>query len=390
MWLTVGEALMPRKMGYWLAIGGAAACVVGASWPGAAGNPATLISRVGALAIAGLIALLHWPVRRRYGSIGASLTARIVRIAGFALVAALILVKAAVERHEFAQLGGRPALTGIWAGEIAFLLVISAYLTGLLAITAQRPPAARATIVIGTATGVLLGLAVYVLRPLDNPIHITVGWLSALVEITKVMAVPAVFAAATAAVVMAARRAPRRQRDGTLPLPQNRARQAVAAGLCVGITCALLVSVLGISTIAVAPHAASSIQWTIPGGNLPSNSVYRFEVAASHAVAGYLLILIIFPFLGAGIGAWGGLLAAGNRGLRPGGGGGGGTKPPRPKTPRPSGGLELDGSPRPAGLNAAGLLSLPEWDPATRGPRPVPAQPVPSQPVPAQPEPASH
>ena len=129
-----------------------------------------------------------------------------------------------------------------------------------------------------------------------------------------------------------------------------------------GVTCALLVSVLGISTIAVAPHAASSIQWTIPGGNLSANSVYRFEVAASHAVAGYLLILIIFPFLGAGIGAWGGLFAEGNRGLRPGGGGGGGTKPPRPKTPRPGGGLLLDGSPP---FTAASLLSLPEWDPAT-------------------------
>ncbi len=214
------------------------------------------------------------------------------------------------------------------------------------------------------------------LRPLDNPVHITTGWLSALFEIAKVMAVPAVFAAAIAAVVLAARRSSRRDQDGNVPLTQIRARQGVAAGLCVGITCALLVSVLGIATIALAPHAASSIQWTIPGGDLPSSSLYRFEVAASHAVAGYLLILIIFPFLGAGIGAWGGLLAAGNRGLRPGGGGGGGTKPPRPKTPRPSGGLELDGSPRPALLNAASLLSLPEWDPATRGPRAEPAEPA--------------
>jgi hypothetical protein len=376
MWLMVGEALMPRKIGYWLAISVAAACVVRAAWPGAPGNPATLISRVGALTIAGLIVLLHWPVRRRFGPPGSGWTARIVRIAGFGLVAALILVKAAVERHEFAQLGGRPALTGIWAGEIAFLLVIAAYLTGLLAITAQRPPASRAAIVIGTGTGVLLGVAVYVLRPLDNPMHITDGWLSALFEITKVLAVPAVFAAATAAVIMAARRSSRRDQDGTLPLKQIRARQGVAAGLCVGITCALLVSVLGIGTIAVAPHAASSIQWTIPGGNVPSNSLYRFEVAASHAVAGYLLILIIFPFLGAGIGAWGGLFAAGNRGLRPGGGGGGGTKPPRPRTPRPGGGRELDSSPRPGLISAGSLLSLPEWDPATGGPRSAPAEPA--------------
>jgi len=179
-------------------------------------------------------------------------------------------------------------------------------------------------------------------------------------------------AAATAAVVMAARRTSRRDRDGTLSLTHIRARQGVVAGLCVGITCALLVSVLGITTIAVAPHAASSIQWTIPGRDLPASSLYRFEVNASHAVAGYLLILIIFPFLGAGIGAWGGLFAAGNRGLRPGGGGGGGTKPPRPKTPPPGGGRQLGRSPA---FTAATLLNLPEWDPTTGGPQVHPAPP---------------
>jgi hypothetical protein len=366
---------MPRRIGYWLAVSVAAALIVRAAWSGAPGNPATLISRISTFAIVGLIAVLHWPVRRRFGPISTSWTAQILRIAGFALVIALVLVKAAVERHQFAQLAGRPALNGIWAGEIAFVVVIAAYLAGLLAITARRPPASRAAVVIGIGTGVLLGLAVYALRPMDNPVHITNAWLGTLFEITKVIAVPAVLAAAIAAVIAAARRTSRRERDGALPLTHIKARQGVAAGLCVGITCALLVSVLGITTIAIAPHAASSIQWTIPGGNLPASSLYRFEAAASHAVAGYLLILIIFPFLGAGIGAWGGLFAAGNKGLRPGGGGGGGTKPPRPKTPRPGGGLELDNAPRPATVNAASLLSLPEWDPATGGPRREPAEP---------------
>jgi hypothetical protein len=366
MWQTVGEALMPRKIGYWLALGVVAACVVGAAWPGPAANPATLITRVGAIVIIGMAVALHWPVRRRFGPVGSTLTARIVRIAGFALVSALILVKAAVERHEFARLAGRPALAGVWAGEIAFLIVIGAYLTGLLVITARRPPASRAVVVIGIGAGVLLGLAVYVLRPLDNPAHFASAWVGALFEIARVLAVPAVLATAIAAVIMAARRTSRR--DSKMPLTSARARQGVAAGLCVGVTCALLVSVLGIATIAVAPHAASSIQWTIPGGNLPPTSLYRFEVNASHAVAGYLLILIIFPFVGAGIGAWGGLFAAGNKGLRPGGGGGGGTKPPRPQTPPSGGGRQLDGAPA---FTAATLLNLPEWDPATGGARTV-------------------
>jgi hypothetical protein len=362
---------MPRRTWYWLALGVVAASVVGAAWPGSPGNPATLISRIGALVIAVLIAVLHWPVQLKYGPLGPSRTARVVRIAGFTLVAALILAKAAVERHEFAHLAGRPALPGIWAGEIAFLVVIGAYITGLLAITARRPPTSPAATLICISAGVLLGLAVYVLRPLDNPVHITSAWLNTTVEVARVVAVPGLFAAATAAVIMAARRTPRRGRDETVPIAHIRARHAVAAGLCVGVTCALLVSVLGIITIAVAPNTASSIQWTIPGGHSPADSLYRFEVSASHAVAGYLLILIIFPFLGAGIGAWGGLFASGNRGLRPGGGGGGGTRPPKPKSPTPTGGRQLDGWPKPT---VTSVLSWPEWDPATGAPK-VPANP---------------
>src|SRR5215472_1000124 len=364
MWQTVGEALMPRKIGYRLALGIVAACVMAAAWPGAPANPATLISRLGTLAIGALVAVVYWPVRRKFGPVGSSWTARTVRIAGFTLVAALILVKAAVERHEFAHLGG-PALAGTWTGEITFLFVIAAYVAGLLAITARRSPASPPAILISIAAGVLLGLAVYALRPLDNQVTIADAWLNVTVDIARVAAVVAALAFATVAVVMAARRTSRRQRNGSLPLTHIRARQGVAAGLCVGITCALLVSVLGIATIAVSPHAAESIQWTIPGHDMPASSLYRLGVNASHAAAGYLLILIVFPFLGAGIGAWGGLYAAGNRGLRPGGGGGGGTRPPKPRQPRPGGGRRLDGRPEPA----TSVLSWPEWDPATQAPR---------------------
>src|SRR6516165_10220207 len=113
MWRTVGEALMPRKIGYWLALGVVAAFVVAAAWPGAPSDPATPISRLGALAIVVLIAVVHWLVQRKYGPLGSTWTARIVRIAGFFLVAALIPAKAAAERHEFAHLG-RTALGGIW------------------------------------------------------------------------------------------------------------------------------------------------------------------------------------------------------------------------------------------------------------------------------------
>jgi hypothetical protein len=89
-------------------------------------------------------------------------------------------------------------------------------------------------------------------------------------------------------------------------------------------------------------------------------------VGFSRAAAGYLLVLIIFPLLGAGLGAWGGLFAAGNPGRRPGGGGdgGGGGHDPDPEPMPPGGGRgggALDG-PAPALLDLDGLLDVPSWN----------------------------
>jgi hypothetical protein len=131
----------------------------------------------------------------------------------------------------------------------------------------------------------------------------------------------------------------------------------------------LLVSVLGITTIALVPHAAGSIQWTLPGRifdpsrgrPLTPDYVTDFEVAVSHAAAGYLLVLILFPVLGAGLGAWGGLFASGNSGQMPGGGGGGGgPKDPAPEPGAPDGGRSLLPEPDIA-LDFDGV-GFPDWD----------------------------
>jgi hypothetical protein len=66
-------------------------------------------------------------------------------------------------------------------------------------------------------------------------------------------------------------------------------------------------------------------------------ALYQFEMSVADTAAGYLLALICFPLFGAGLGAWGGLIAAGYPGQRPGGGGGGGGAP-EPGLPPPDGG----------------------------------------------------
>jgi hypothetical protein len=357
---------MPAAIRYWMASAAAAVVLGWAAWPGAPGNPATLIGRVDVIATVLILAGLPLVARRRFGGCSSRRLPRLLRAAGYAAVFMLMLVKADVERVEIRQFSG-VSLAGVWAGEVVFLLVIAAYIVALLAVTAERPPAGPATLAIGTGVGVLLGLAVFVLRPMANHVHIANRWLADLYDLGRAAGVLLVLYIAIRAAIAAARRTSRR--DSTLPITDARARQGFAAGLCLGAAAALLVSVLGITTIALVPHAAGSIQWTLPGrifdpgsGHpLTPDSVTDFEVSISHAAAGYLLVLIFFPVLGAGLGAWGGLFASGSSGQMPGGGGGGGGPDgPDPEPGPPGGGRSLLPE-RDIPLDFDGI-DFPDWD----------------------------
>jgi hypothetical protein len=339
--------MMPRTIAFWLASVIAAAGLAWLAWQGASGNPATLISRVDVFATAVMLAGLPFAIRRRFGPVARGWKPRLLRLTGYVIVVALMVVKPHVERFELARLSG-PALAGIWAGEVVLLFVLTAYVAALLAVTADRPPARPATLAIGTGAGIVLGVAAYAFRPLADHLQFSNGWLTGLVELGRIIAVPLAAGVAITAAVRAARKISRRENQhGRV---NAHARQGCVAGLCAGAAAALLVAVLGISTIALMPHTASSLQWTLPGGHLPPGSAYSFEVSFTEAAAGYLLVLIIFPVLGAGLGAWGGLFAADNPGAQPGGdgGGGGGRGPDTPDEPPPPGGRELPESLEPA------------------------------------------
>jgi hypothetical protein len=396
---------MPWRVRYGLAVGFMITVLAWTGWRGVGSNPVTLISRVDVIATAMMLAGLPWAVQRRFGAIRDGWLPQVVRFAGYLTVVALVLVKADVERVEYSGSAVRPSLGGLWVGEVVFLLVLAIYVAGLLAMTARRPPASQATLAIGAMAGVILGLTIYVVRPLEGPLHTTSYWLTAAYIAARLLAVPLVLGAAIAAGVAAARRPSHRgsTHRGDSPLPgsrspgsppagsspagsspagspsagsppatESRARQGMLAGLCAGAAAALLVSVLGISTIALAPHEARSLQWTLPSQGLQAGPVSHFEVSVSEAAAGYLLVLVLFPLFGAGLGAWGGLYGADRPG-RPGGGGGGGSDGPEPKPAPPSGGLELDGRQEPAALDIRRILDLPPWT----GVPPAPGSPGP-------------
>ncbi|MGH3303073.1 MAG: hypothetical protein ACRDOK_15610 [Streptosporangiaceae bacterium] len=350
---------MPRTLRYWLALAAAVAALVVAGWPGPADDPATLISRVSVAGVAVMLAGLPWLVRRKFGPLARGWAPPLVRAVGCATVVVLLAVKAWAERFELAAAAHRPSLAGLWLGEVVFLGVIAAYAAGLLAVTACRSPARRTTLVIGGGAGTVIGVAVYGLRPLADKLHIANPTLAVLYQVGKVLAVPLVLSAAIAASIAAARRAS--GCAGGLPLRDVRARQGLAAGACVGFAAAVVVSLLGIATIAILPHAAAGLQWTLPGRGAPAGSVYHFEVGMTEAGAGFLLVLLIFPVVGAGLGAWAGMFA-GDTGLRPdGGGGGGGPDRPDPQPKRPDGGRRAPAPPDLGPADLARLLAQADW-----------------------------
>ena len=352
---------------------------------GAPANPATLISRVDVFATALILAALPWPVARRFGTVRYGWLPRFARFAGYLVVVALVLAKAGAERVEYAQSARRTSLGGLWVGEIIFLLVLAAYVTGLLVMTARRSPASPAAVTIGALGGVVLGVTIYVVRPLEGPLHASSAWLTGAYFAARLVSVPLVLGAVIAVGIAAARRSSHRGNPRSLgqaaagsPAPAgsrpatpesavatsadspSRARQGVMAGLCAGAAAALLVSLLGISTIALAPQDAPGIQWTLPIHGGQAGPVYQFEVSVTEAAAGYLLVLVLFPLFGAGLGAWGGLYGASRPG-RPGGDDGGGSGGPEPQPVPPPGGLALDDERRQPVVDIRRILNSPEW-----------------------------
>jgi hypothetical protein len=356
-WLQ--RAGLARKIGYGILLSGMAAVLAWVGWPAEHSSAATLIGRVDVVATVVLLVLVPWLVARKFGPADPRALSRTMRLAGCAAVFALILVKTHVERSEFAQMPRSLWLAGIWAGEVIFLLVIAAYLGGVFAVTARRAPAGQAALATGTGAGAMAGLILYALPPRGSSLHLATGWMTDTYQIARILAVPIVVGVAVVAGVKTARRTARagKRRQQV----ETQARQGLAAGACAGVAAAIIVSILGISTIALVPQDAHILQWTLPGQHVTPGSVYSFEVSASAAAAGYLLVLVVFPLIGAGLGAWGGLYGSDRPGNPPGGGGGGrGPKDKNPKAPPPPGGKRLDPV-----TDLARLLALPEWDPAS-------------------------
>jgi hypothetical protein len=388
---------MPRTIGYWAASAVAAAGLAWAGWPAAAGTVATVVNRVDVIVAVLLLAGLPWRGRRIFGPAGTSRSARVVRASGYATVFTLVAVKTVVARSAGPRPVGGPALGGVWVGEIVFLAVVAAYLVWVLAVTSRRPVASPPALATGTVAGAAAGLLMFVLPPRGGLLHLHAAWPAGLYRAGQALAILLALATGIAAGVLTARRTRRQDGGGSpgrpLPLAETRARQGLAAGLCAGMTAALVTCVLHTGAIALLPHQVQPLHWAFnatgraprpvtinsltetldrPQISVGANGLADFEMSIADTAAGYLLALVFFPLFGAGLGAWGALYTAGRP--KPGnGGGGGGGGEPEPAAPPPDGGRRQDEDYRPAILRGY-LKELPAGSglPTPGDERPVP------------------
>jgi hypothetical protein len=332
-WFAVRQSVSADRLGYPLVLA-AAAGTAWSAWSGPAGDSAVAVNRVDVITIAVLLAGLPWVIRLVRGPVANTRLARAVRGGGYAAVLALVLVKAAVERVAYAPPNNARGVAVAWLGEGAFLIVMAGYAAVILVSTARRSPGSPGSVVIGIGAGGAIGVVAYTLGPLGFPLRFAGSWPSLGYDAAMAAGILLAACAPVAAGLIAARRArPAGSRTGReagrsgsatgrasgrsgsrvgqgAGRGGSRVGQGAIAGLCTGATAALVVAVLSTATIALLPHDAGLREWAIGhvGQWTPGTPILGvrlgYVAGASAFAAGYLLVLVLGPLLGCGLGAW--------------------------------------------------------------------------------------
>ncbi len=319
-WLTLRQSASADLLGYPLVLA-AAAGTAWSAWSGPAGDSAVAINRVDVITIAVLLVGLPWVIRLVRGPVANTRLARVVRGGGYAAVLALVLVKAAVERVADAPPNNAHGAAVAWLGEGAFLIVMAGYAAVILVSTARRSPGSPGSVVIGIGAGGAIGIIAYTLGPLGFPLRFAGSWPSLGYDAAMAAGILLAACAPVAAGLAAARGAGQSgsgtERSGSRAgqgagRSGSRTGQGAIAGLCTGATAALVVAVLSTATIALLPHDAGLRDWAVGHRRRPMDAGdtvilgvrLGYVAGASAFAAGYLLVLVLGPLLGCGLGAW--------------------------------------------------------------------------------------
>jgi hypothetical protein len=337
LWLVAREVLM--RVLQVLAFAAAAVGVVWVGWPGSSSNSAVPVNRMYVVGTVLLLVVLPVVVRRYFGPVRGGWAPRAARVGGYAMVFVLIAAKTVKDR-DGSKLGAYFAVVpGIWALEIVLLLVIAAYVAGLLILTSKRVRTSRWVLPIGIGFGAVTAGVLYALAPLGanvDPASPSAKWWG-----LAALALP------LATGFLAARVTAGDERPGTDPIQYGAQRGGLAA-TCAMATSALLLAVLTSATIALFPqHVPLQTPPPPPGGGCetcdPSSVVippglrheYWVELSVGQAGGMPFAALLLVPFLGAGLGS----LAGGLARKSPGTSGHGAGDPNAPSPPEPLGRL---------------------------------------------------
>jgi Domain of unknown function (DUF1707) len=307
LWLLTREVLM-RAVRV-LAFAAVAAGVVWAGWPGSSSNSAVPLNRMYVVVTVVALAVLPAVVRRYYGPARSGWRPGAARLGGYAMVLALIAAKTVKDRLG-SKLGFYFAIApGEWVLQVVLLLLVLAYVAGLLILTSQRSVRlARGTLPAVTGLGAVTGGVVYALNPFgvpgsDNSASGNWWWLAALLPL--------------ATGYLAARLSAR----DTRPAALGPVQQSALAAACATTTAALLLAALTSVAIALLPHhvpgqadarnsgvcqTCDPDRTVIPPGLRPE---YQAEISVGQAGTLPLASLLVAPFFGAWVGVIGGGLA---------------------------------------------------------------------------------
>jgi len=308
--LIAREPVTRRRARRMLLFAEAAALMARATWRGTPGDPGATFARVDVITTILLLAVLPVLSRWLFGPARASTAARVIRVSAYAAVLALMPAKAAVEQfaftvprniHErrlFSPISGPPGSNPDYGiGEIVFLVVIAIYLVAIFWATSRRSSVTPATMAIGTGGGVLFGAVMYSVTPLGVNKYATNPWLPGSdVDPLVVLAWILLLGVPVAAAVLAGRRYPGPANSG--PFVKTKAGQGFVAGLLASLSGALIVTVLGMGTIALMLHATWLRTLFDHGHHLNAVVVYSHEIDAATNAQGYLLMWVAFPVIG--------------------------------------------------------------------------------------------
>ena len=316
LWLVAREVLMHRVIRV-LAFTAGAVGLVSVGWPGSSSDSAVPLNRMYVVVTVVLLAVLPVVIRRYFGPVRRGWAPRAARAGGYAMVLALIAAKTVKDR-DGSKLGAYFAVVpGIWAMEILLLLVIAAYVAGLLILTSQRVRLTRWILPIGIGFGAATAGVLYPLAPFGvnvDPSGPSLKWWG-----LAALALP------LATGFLAARLSGRDKRPAALePIGQ-----ACLAASCAMATAVLLLAVLTSVTIALFPHHVPLQTPPPPAGGgcetcdpnqvvIPPGLRHEYWVELSVGQAGQtpLAALMIAPFFGAWLGVLGGALARKTSGTR--------------------------------------------------------------------------